>query len=58
MHELLTLEQFIENKFKTKAEFARAMGIYPQQVQTWIKKGYMVHNGLMLRPMRILIEAN
>ena len=57
MHELLTLEEFIKKEFKTKADFARSVGIFPQQVSTWIRKGYMVHNGLMLRPMRNLIEA-
>lgn len=45
------LEVYIERRFGTKANFARHMGVYPQQVQTWVNKGYWVINDVMVKPM-------
>ena len=47
-----TLEEWIEENFSSKAEFARAAQAYPQQVSLWLSKNYMVHEGVMYRPVR------
>lgn len=56
MGEMQTLEDFIAEHFESKAEFARQLGVFPQQISTWQRAGYMVHNGVMYKPMRQLAE--
>ena len=56
MDDLITLEEFISLHFDSKADFARQIGIYPQQVTQWQNAGYMVCNGIMYKPMRQLVE--
>lgn len=52
MNDLQPLDEFIQEHFKTKAEFARKVGIFPQHVTQWLNAGYVVHDGKMYREMR------
>ena len=56
MDAMQTLEEFINEHFASKADFARQLGIYPQQVTQWQNAGYVVNNGQMYKPMKLLAE--
>lgn len=56
MNDMQTLEDFILEHFNSKAEFARLLGVFPQQINTWERAGYRVHNGILYKPMRQLAE--
>jgi plasmid maintenance system antidote protein VapI len=47
-----TLEQYIEKKHGSKAQFARNLGVFPQQITRWINAGYKVIDGKMMRVVR------
>lgn len=57
MEEMQPLGDFILEHFTSKAEFARLLGVFPQQINTWERAGYVVYNGMMYKPMRQLAEV-
>ena len=58
MHKkIIPLEEFITEHFASKADFARQIGVLPQQVNTWLSKGYMAsEDGYLIKEMRQLVE--
>lgn len=50
----ITLQNFIDKEFKgVKSHFAQHYGIHRQNVNTMIKKGYIVIDGELYRPATI-----
>ena len=50
------IKDFIKDHFVSKADFARQLGVFPQQITQWQNANYMVHNGVMFKPMRQIAE--
>ena len=54
----MSLIDYIAAKYSgSQVEFAKAQGVMPQQVTQWIKKGFIVVDGLLYSPRRKL-DAN
>lgn len=56
METMQTLEEYILQHFASKADFARKLGVFPQQITQWQNAGYLVNNGRMYKPMRQIAE--
>lgn len=56
--ELQPLSDFIEDNYDSKVKFAEEQGIFRQQITQWQNAGYVVHNGVMYKPMRVLVEQD
>jgi len=53
----MTLDQYINQHYKSKLEFAKAQGVKVPQVYQWIAKGFIVECGVLYSPRRELIEV-
>ena len=49
-----SLLSWIKENFKTQRYFANAQGIKPSQVTAWLKKDFIVVDGVMYAPRREL----
>jgi len=48
----LPILEYIKRRHKgNKAAFARAMGVMPQQVTKWVKKKYIIADGVLYSPI-------
>ncbi len=48
----MPLQEYIQNNFASSAEFARACGVLPQQVNKWLDMGCIVVDGKLYSPRR------
>ena len=56
MDDAKPLRGFVEEKFKTQAAFAKAIGVEPAQVTQWMAKDFIVVKGVLYSPRRKLGE--
>ncbi len=50
----MKLKDYIRDHYYTKRDFAADIGVMPQQVTAWIKKEFIVIDGVMYSPRRSL----
>ncbi|QGF22041.1 hypothetical protein PQB85_gp84 [Erwinia phage Midgardsormr38] len=48
----MPLQEYIQKNFASSAEFARACGVLPQQVNKWLDMGCIVVSGKLYSPRR------
>lgn len=54
----MNLNQYIQEAYQgNKAAFARDQNVHPQQVSEWVRKGFIVVEGLLYSPRRALMPA-